>query len=280
MSSLGKMIKFEIKDSYKRVLMFCGLNLVSFAFIALLILMSSTDFFQSVLGIILFIIAYLTVIVILLISSIGLIYNIYQSINKKLFTNEGYLTFCLPVSTDSIILSKLIVNVLWIIVYLFSVIVGVFFMMLLIEFKNLTSILESIYISINLSSIDGWTVVMFFFYIIIGIIAICITILYVFTILAYLNSGSFKKHKGFLFVVIYFLTSDIITTILILISQFAAFGIAYNYQYDKYIFDFGANLLEGYYVVNFTSLIVYAGAATGLYFLVRYLLKKKIELIQ
>ena len=71
MTYLGKMIKFEIKDSYKRVLMFCGLNLVSFAFIALLILMSSTDFFQSVFGIILFIIAYLTVIVILLISSIG-----------------------------------------------------------------------------------------------------------------------------------------------------------------------------------------------------------------
>ena len=280
MSNLAKMIKYEFKDSYKRVLMFCGLNLVGFALIGLLILMSNTDFFLTVFGIILFIIAYLTVLVILLISSIGLIYNIYQSINKKLFTNEGYLTFCLPVSADSIILSKLIVNVIWIIVYCLSVLAGAFFMMLLIEFKDLTSILESIYISVNLSSINGWTVVMIFFYIIIGIFAISITILYVFTILAYLNSGSFKKHKGFLFVVIYFLTSDIITTILILISQFAAFGIAYNYRYDKYVFDFGNNLLEGYYVVNFTSLIVYAGAAVGLYFLVRYLLKKKIELIQ
>lgn len=116
---LGKLIKYEFKATGRVFLPLFGalllLALVSRLFISLRLKAPSG------IGIALSVFMIIAVFVITLIITL-------QRFYKNLLTNEGYLMFTLPVSTDSIIWSKLIVAAVWNILSIVAVTAAVLIM--------------------------------------------------------------------------------------------------------------------------------------------------------
>ena len=101
---LGKLMKYEFKATARIFLpMFAALLVVSLVSRIFITLRVETP---MAIGIALSVIMIIAVCVITLIITL-------QRFYKNLLTNEGYLMFTLPVKTDSIIWSKMIVATIW-----------------------------------------------------------------------------------------------------------------------------------------------------------------------
>ena len=124
---MGKILKHDFKNSYKEFLIMCA------AIIIMSILLGITCLFDlnSFLGRVFFMSS--MTFYILIITAVGILWIVYiiNSINKKFFTREGYLTFTTPISIDKLIISKILVNFIWFIVvmvtFFISVLIIVFF---------------------------------------------------------------------------------------------------------------------------------------------------------
>jgi len=107
-----KLLKHDIKDSYLEVVVLNGI-LIGLSLIVALGILAQSNFLMSI-GMVAW--------SIVLAASFFIVFKtIIQSFNSKLFTNEGYLTLTTPMPIDFILLSKIIINMLWLIVTVVSI---------------------------------------------------------------------------------------------------------------------------------------------------------------
>lgn len=104
---LGKLLKYEIKHSARYT---AAIYLATLAFAAVSVI---ALFFNSTwLGVMSCFMLYFAGITSVIVTLVSVIKNFYDT----LYGRQGYLTFTLPVKCSTVLLSKLIVSVLWIIV--------------------------------------------------------------------------------------------------------------------------------------------------------------------
>ncbi len=129
---LGKLIKYEFKATGRVFLPLFGALLI----VAIVSRLFMTLRFQTpmIIGIVLSVIMIVAIFVITLIITL-------QRFYRNLLTNEGYLMFTLPVNTDSLIWSKLIVASIWNILSL--VIVGIAISIMAISEFSLSDALQA-----------------------------------------------------------------------------------------------------------------------------------------
>ena len=285
MRDIKLMIKHTFKESYKSMLILNGVLLGSMFLISLFILIVNEAFLLTPFGSFFIVMGAILIVVLIYAAIIGIIYTVYKTMNQKLFTNEGYLTFTLPVSVDSIIISKIVVNLIWIFVLIITTILGFLLIIGSATLKNMEDIitigtmLKQFLETLKLNSeIEFVEIIALFFNLLLYLIISILSLLFFFNVLAFVNTGTLKKGKSVLAIIMYIFGIELFTMILMLIAQFAAVGIAYDYNLSKYVFAFG-NLTNGAYLINFTALIVYGGSMVGLYMLAKFILKKKIELL-
>ncbi len=280
---MALLLKHGLKETAKEMIIACSLMVGAFLLISLIILIANIQFLNSVAGTIIMIITIIFIACAIIASGIMLLLTIIKTINQKLFTNEGYLTFTLPISIDKLIISKIIVNLIWILFYIMSVYIGVVLMFLICANK-LFDVATLGEVAVLVSDI-GASLLSMDFATFISVIGVIITIaltsitelLLLFVCLALANSSSKSKNKTVFAVIIYMLISGTIFSILEVIYMLFGFGFGYDINGNfKLGFGFTNNMIA--YTFNFASYIVLCGAIVGFYFLGRYLLKNKLEL--
>ena len=108
---MRKLMKYELRCTGRIMLSIYALTLLLGGLCALFYALSSryeSDFVAIFNGVLIFVFI-LSVIAALVLSGVIMVYRFY----KNLMTDEGYLTFTLPVSTHAILLSKLLTAVIW-----------------------------------------------------------------------------------------------------------------------------------------------------------------------
>ena len=128
----GRLFLYELKNSYKFPLVALILAAITSVVCGLTIRFSDSGFLVSA-SIILFIAAGITLMV-------SLFTTFYHSLVKSLFSNRAYLVYSIPTKTKTILLAKLLVNILYYVLYEIAII-AVF----LLFFKVLTSSKELIH---------------------------------------------------------------------------------------------------------------------------------------
>lgn len=276
MLDIKKMIKQSFKETYKKMLLMNGVLLFSFVLLGVTISLSNSVFIVSPIGA--FIISsFMIFTFIMMISSlIFILQTMFKLLYQKLFTNEGYLTFTLPVSVDSLIISRLIVNIVWCIFNALVSIIGIFIVFFIVSVKDFEDIF-TIFKAFDLTGLDFIEFISIIFYFIVSIIFIACALLMILSALAFSNSGTLKKGKTALAVLLYIIIFNFYSVLISMFSTFFSFGIAFDYNTNKYIFAFGS-VFKYNYLINFIPLLLGIASLIGLYYLCRYLLKKKIEL--
>ena len=150
--------------------------------------------------------------------------NIIMSFYKKMFDKQGYLTFTLPVSTNQIILSKLIVNFLWVI-FSFLVLTLSGIIVFLIASEQSIEILKTVFneVYLQLEKFGLLRADLIILYSIVGLVGIIIGLEYLLVILSLLNIGKFKKHKfikGILIFIVFNFVINIISSIILMIFPY------------------------------------------------------------
>ena len=143
---------------------------------------------------------------------------------KNIFGREGYLTLTLPVSTHQIILSKLIVNFLWVI-FSFLVLTLSGIIVFLIASEQSIEILKTFFneVYLLLEKFGLLRVDLIILYSIVGLVGIIIGLEYLLVILSLLNIGKFKKHKfikGILIFIVFNFVINIISSIILIIFPY------------------------------------------------------------
>ena len=113
---LGKLVKQEIKESSKLLLLSHGF-LIIFSIISGILMQFavSTDFLQgdAIVPKVLFALFLIVNGILIIASSFGVMIYIAIRFYKNLFTDQGYLMFTLPTTSSQLLHSKIITGVLW-----------------------------------------------------------------------------------------------------------------------------------------------------------------------
>lgn len=213
-------------------------------------------------------------------AGVLMIINIVRSFNKKIFSDEGYLTLTLPVTVDQLIISKIVVNIIWIIMTIITYLVS--FMVIAsalvsenIIFPIIGELFEFLtnYPLLSILNIYG---------ILVGILSMIVTLIFV---LSFLNMGKVKKFKLLIGVILYYIIWAGINFMSNLI-RLLPFVLTYDYSEHSYQFvhhsELTGNVLSlilnsgGYF--DFNSLLYNMIAIVVFYLLSRHNIKYKIEL--
>lgn len=216
-------------------------------------------------------------------TGIVFIVSVIKSFNTKLFTNEGYLTFVLPVSLDKLLIVKYLVNLLWVIIIGLSYIIGILILFLLLidvdTREVLKFLLDTVKICINsplmciLIIIENLTYVIFYFSVL-------------FFVLAILNCGKIKKGKFILGIALYMVITRVInfiSTILSLVSlsividETGKLKVIFINVFSEIVNNTNFDLYE-LEIMNINSYIIIVASLVGLYLLARFIINKKLEL--
>lgn len=276
MADIKKMIKQSFKETYKKMFLMNGFLLASFILLGIMISIMNSSFIKSSLGMLIIISFFVLSIVMMICSSIFILHTMYNSIYQKLFTNEGYLTFTLPVSVESLIISRVVCNIVWCIFNVIVILIGYFIVFFIVTVKDFHDVIQ-IFNGIDFSGFRLIDAIRLIYYSILAILFLATVILMVISGLAFSHSGTLKKGKSALAVFLYILVYNIYSTIIGILNTFLGFGIAIDFKTDKLIFAFGDSF-KNYYAINFTFIITAALSLIGFYYLAKFLLKRKIEL--
>lgn len=255
---LGKLIKYEFRATGRIFLPLFGALIVAALISRLFIILR----FQvpSIIGVTISVILIIAVFVIALIITLFRFY-------KNLLTNEGYLMFTLPVSTDSLIWSKLIVSFVWSILSLIVIFIAIVIMSITeINFAEAFSALISALSQQGITNITGF---------IIEFILLCIVYLFAGIILLYACMSSsllVNKHRilfSFGAYIVFYIVGQIISSVAMVIIM------------PKHLFFENPSVAEVAGLVNTIMLYSIAFALTSgvvLYLFTRYMLKNKLNL--
>ena len=211
-------------------------------------------------------------------SEILIMYRYYT----QLFTDEGYLTFTLPVKTSSILNSKLINALIWsvytVLVVFFCIFLYVIFgtaeeglinSKIFTEIKNALELLTQTY--------SAWVILK---YIVEIVVIFIISLLYgVLSIYLALTIGSIiaKKHKILAAIGIYYGLNTVMSIFVMIVNFIFTFTVANSYQ-DSYSSNYEIaidRVFDISFFINAASFLVFSIVA---YFVTRHLLKNKLNL--
>ena len=187
---LGKLLKYEIRHS-ARYTAAIYLATLAFAAISVIALLFNSTWLGVMSCFMLYIAGFASVIVTL----VSVIKNFYDTLYGK----QGYLTFTLPVKCSTVLLSKLIVSIIWIIVG-FLVMAATFFVIFLYAKDKSESFFDMFKDAFAISGIAEYIpsgIVIAQALIVIAILAL-MTVLtyvgYVFFVVTVANTGRFQSH--------------------------------------------------------------------------------------
>ena len=187
---LGKLLKYEIKHS-ARYTAAIYLATLSFAAISVIALLLNSTWLGVMSCFMLYIAGFASVIVTL----VSVIKNFYDTLYGK----QGYLTFTLPVKCSTILLSKLIVSVLWIIVG-FLVMAATFFVIFLYAKDKSAGMFDSFMDAFAISGIaeyipSGLVIIQALLVVaILALLTVVTYVGYVFFVVTVANTGKFQSH--------------------------------------------------------------------------------------
>lgn len=275
---MRQFLKYEFKRNYKSFILSYMLVLISFIIMSIfaLFVKNISDVNQIM------IIIYSNIIFIIL-GSIGtaivlFIINLIKSFYISIFSDEGYLTLSFPKTTDSLLLSKIIANLFWIVMLFITFVIG--FLILNI---SITGSLNDLFVFFTDLLSEYNNLIAFPFYIIKGLInyvMIFVLLLLSFTLI---NLGNLKKAKILLGILIFIGINYILNTCDIFIDLIS-FGIAIDAN-NNILFIFGKITSDSYtsnnivsYLFNIPETIFDIGVTLCGYILTRYLINNKIEI--
>ena len=280
---MGKILKHDFKNSYKEFLIMCA------AIIIMSILLGITCLFDlnSFLGRVFFM--SLMTFYILIITAVGILWIVYiiNSINKKFFTREGYLTFTTPISIDKLIISKILVNFIWFIVvmvtFFISVLIIVFF-----ATRGYVDVFSGLIEMVKFAFQQPLILVTSIIKVILYVLSLLITLFFT---LAFLSSVNVRKARTFITLFVYGIVLNIGNFLISMLSFFSV-GLGYDTVNFKHVFCYQTGYLTPVIGImapiatetttimyfSFNQLIGMIGFIVGLYFITRYLITKKLEL--
>lgn len=207
------------------------------------------------------------------------IINLVKSFYNNIFSDEGYLTLSFPKTTDQLLLSKIIVNIIWVILLVCSFCIGIIIRFLCTsgEDSAFSGMLGSI---ITLFNYNAAAIPFYLINYFIEIVLFFVLLLLSFTLI---NLGNLKKGKIMLGILI-FMGINYVLNIFGELTDLIGFGLAIT-DNQNLLFVFGSEYSENFinsgaisYVFNITEIILNVGIIVGSYILTRYLLKNKIEI--
>ncbi|MBQ8293439.1 MAG: hypothetical protein IJX78_06560 [Bacilli bacterium] len=270
------LFKHELKNHYIEIGILSAANIILCTLIGLCSLFLDDSSWVSNIIVSTLMIAFVGVMIAL---AVVLVVSVVKSFNTKLFTNEGYLTFVLPVSIDKMLIVKYLVNLLWVVIVSLSYIIGILIITLMVIgtedaytfeiFKGIGEAILNSPIHISLYILQALAVVL-----------LCFSSL--FLTLAILNCGKIKKAKFILGLLIYSALNNVINFVSTIASYFS-FAVVETGSGLKVKFISLFDIFDGgdYYVsqvFNFNSFIVSVIAIVGLYLFARFIIKRKLEL--
>lgn len=205
------------------------------------------------------------------------VFLIMQRYYRNLFTDEGYLTFTLPVTPVQIILSKLFTAIIWSVIIVLCTIAGVFIFVVFgtsssfINYEVIDAIKEVWHqiASVELISLLDWFLFIFEF-ILMGIVSMVTSFLLIYLSIT-LGSQIAKKHKILASVGMYFVISSVVSTVesiimaMIMILNFGSLEAEPTSLFEMYLLFIGA------IVVNLIVSVVY-------FFVNKYVLTNKLNI--
>ena len=268
----GALMKYAIKDSWKGIVIGNGSFIVGTLLLSLLVRVLSVKFITSVFGGFLISSLFFAVGLIFIAGVCLVVANLIKTLYQKLFTSEGYLTFTLPVTTDELIFSRILTNLLWAttttIATVISIVLGALIMSNKVELVQIFYLIASL-MGDNIPTIIGG-VIMWLVNYVNGILII---------ILSLAISRSLKKEKGrnaiaVLLALLMFYAVNQISSIATLIGV----GWAVNIN-GEIVFSVMFNNSAVAYIFNIVDFVLESALAVGLYFVTRYMLSNKLELV-
>jgi hypothetical protein len=256
---LGKLMKYEFRATGRVFLPLFGALLV--VSIISRILISLRFQAPSVIGIALSVILIVAVFVITLIITL-------QRFYKNLLTNEGYLMFTLPVSTDRLIWSKLIVASVWNILSIVIVFIAIG-IMAITEF-NLADALRCFSELLDSVGIYGGTLAAF----IVEFIVLCLTSLLsgILTFYACMSVSLLMNKHRVLFSFVAFLVFNTVGQILLGIGAAAVLATKLPETFMSW------DLFTQIHVGQLSMIALNVVVGVVFYILSRYMLKNKLNL--
>ena len=271
---LGKLLKYEIKHS-ARYTATIYLATLAFAAISIIALVANSTW----LGVMSCFMLYVAGIASVIITLVSVIKNFYDTLYGK----QGYLTFTLPVKCSTVLLSKLIVSVLWIIVG-FLVMGATLFVIFLYAKDKSEGVFDTFADAFAISGIMEYIpsgLVIAEALIVVAILAILTVVTYVgyvFFVVTVANTGKFQSHPklfgGLLFLAIF----SVVNTLGNILTE--KLPLTFNVATDKVFFAFADMFsVEGTllsYGVGGTLLS--AIVAAGLLVLTGYIMEHKVNI--
>lgn len=268
---LGKLFKHEFKETAKRLI---PLNCILIVFTLLGCIFLGTNLFQQ--SSLALLSVSCTILYVLSIFALFVITGVYLTIRfyKTMYSNQGYLTHTLPVSTGSILNTKILVSVFWVCIATIVTILSVFALVRVAAGVSWES-MDLSHMKYVFATAFGLSVPEVFFYIGMTLILSCFSV--VLMVCASLSIGQlFSQHRILgsvaAFVAIYMVQQMVGTVIIFILGM------------QSSIFDFEgrtetAAAFPGFYRGMFgASLIELAFFSIVFYGVSYYLTKKKLNL--
>ncbi len=212
----------------------------------------------------------------IVLAFISIVKNLYQ----KLVGNQAYIVYSLPVSTDALLLTKILVTTIWIFSIILSFLLGLLFLILILgDFRSQIEVLSNLadLLFSNFGAFIGYLVTIF--------VNIILLITQILLTLAILNTGTIRKAKVIIGLLIFEAIGYAMQIVKILPNTFS-FGFGTNGEWTTFnSFGVSTILLSFLSVVNGTLycfnipvFLVNVGFIILFYFLTRYIINKKMEL--
>ena len=280
-----RILKHDFKSTYKEfIAMFVGLIVLSML-MGIVMLIDVRNTLSIMIMTTLFVFYYFAFIAI----GIMWIVCVIQSFNKKFFTKEGYLTFTTPISIDSLIISKLIVNFIWFLLTVVAYIIS--FLILFFAATRGQLFREMFDVIIQMVQLCFDYPVVFITSVIKVIIYVVSLMITLFFTLSILNSGKVRKGRVLLTLLIYGSILSISSLIISLIAiptvglaitenSHCAItaGFGWTMPYIGITVPFEGSYSMGGVYFNFVHILLQIGYIVGMYFLSRKLVVSKLEL--
>lgn len=276
---MRQFLKYELKNNWKSFLFTYLVIIGAFILLSIFILIEKSNIESSEFGIILFINLMFLVGGAMIMGAILFSINLVKSFYNSIYSDEGYLTLSFPKTTHSLLLSKIIINFLWVIGLFISVIIGIIIVGI-VGSGSVNTLFNALYDIINYAENSLYLLP---FNIISGLIAIALSFVLMLLSFTLINMGGIKKAKLVLGLLIY-MGLIYALSVTKIFTGYLSFGLAISSE-SEIIFAFGrvgSDIFRSFgadsYALNITDLIINIGLTLGLYFLTVNLFENKLEM--
>lgn len=276
---MRQFLKYELKNNWKSFLFTYLVIIGAFILLSIFILIEKSNIESSEFGIILFMNLMFLVGGAMIMGAILFSINLVKSFYNSIYSDEGYLTLSFPKTTHSLLLSKIIINFLWVIGLFISVIIGIIIVGI-VGSGSVNSLFDSLYDIINYAENSLYLLP---FHILSGLIAIALSFVLMLLSFTLINMGGIKKAKLVLGLLIY-MGLIYALSVTKIFTGYLSFGLAISSE-SEIIFAFGrvgSDIFRSFgadsYALNITDLIINIGLTLGLYFLTVNLFENKLEM--